>query len=167
MGLVIKALAEILEQSGFMGLTTGNVIMLVVACILLYLAIGKGFEPLLLVPSRRAACWSTCPLRYHGPGRLPAVPFTDRAESTRDHLHGHRRLTDFSLSATPDLPPGGRRAAGVSWPLRAMMIGFSVPGPLHQDNRRGRRASAIYTMKLAADLGAVAWPPTATCPWCR
>ena len=50
MGLVFKALAEILEQSGFMGLTTGNVIMLVVACVLLYLAIGKGFEPLLLVP---------------------------------------------------------------------------------------------------------------------
>lgn len=50
MGLYFRALAEILEQSGFLGLTTGNIIMLSVACILLYLAISKGFEPLLLVP---------------------------------------------------------------------------------------------------------------------
>ena len=39
MGLYFRALAEILEQSGFLGLTTGNIIMLSVACILLYLAI--------------------------------------------------------------------------------------------------------------------------------
>jgi len=32
-----------------MGLTVGNMIMIVVALVLLYLAIGKGFEPLLLV----------------------------------------------------------------------------------------------------------------------
>lgn len=44
------ALKGIIEGSGLVGLTGGNIIMLVVAFVLLYLAIGKGFEPLLLLP---------------------------------------------------------------------------------------------------------------------
>ncbi len=36
--------------TGFANLTWQHLVMLTVACILLYLAIGKGFEPLLLVP---------------------------------------------------------------------------------------------------------------------
>lgn len=50
MELYLKALGSIVAFSGFAGLTTGNIIMLLVGFILLYLAIGKGFEPLLLVP---------------------------------------------------------------------------------------------------------------------
>ena len=44
------ALAKILGTTGFTGLTSGHGVMLVVSCILLYLAIGKKFEPLLLLP---------------------------------------------------------------------------------------------------------------------
>ncbi|NPV69422.1 MAG: sodium ion-translocating decarboxylase subunit beta [Firmicutes bacterium] len=44
---VIKTL---LDSTGFIGLTWGNIVMLGVGCILLYLAIAKGFEPLLLLP---------------------------------------------------------------------------------------------------------------------
>ena len=44
------ALKGIIEGSGLVGLTGGNIVMLVVAFVLLYLAIGKGFEPLLLLP---------------------------------------------------------------------------------------------------------------------
>ncbi len=36
--------------TGFANLTWQHLVMLTVACVLLYLAIGKGFEPLLLVP---------------------------------------------------------------------------------------------------------------------
>ena len=36
--------------SGFAALDWKTVVMLVIACILLYMGIGKGFEPLLLVP---------------------------------------------------------------------------------------------------------------------
>ena len=57
MELYLKALGSIIEFSGFAGLTPGNMIMLVVGFVLLYLAIGKGFEPLLLFRSRSGACW--------------------------------------------------------------------------------------------------------------
>ena len=39
-----------LHQTAFFNLTWGNYIMIAVACVFLYLAIAKGFEPLLLVP---------------------------------------------------------------------------------------------------------------------
>lgn len=50
MEIYLNALFGIFSQSGFAGLSWGNLVMIGVASILLYLAIGKGFEPLLLVP---------------------------------------------------------------------------------------------------------------------
>ena len=43
-------LANLLQQTAFFNLTFGNFIMILVAFVFLYLAIRKGFEPLLLVP---------------------------------------------------------------------------------------------------------------------
>ena len=48
--LYFQALSNLVAQSGFAGLTAGNVVMLLVSFVLLYLDIVKGFEPLLLVP---------------------------------------------------------------------------------------------------------------------
>ena len=48
MEALIVSLQSVWNDSGFEGLTSGNVIMLLVGLILLYLAIGRGFEPLLL-----------------------------------------------------------------------------------------------------------------------
>ncbi len=42
--------SKILNSTGFSSLEGGDMVMLVVACILLYLAIWKKFEPLLLLP---------------------------------------------------------------------------------------------------------------------
>ena len=39
-----------MDQTAFFNLTVGNYVMILVACVFLYLAIAKGFEPLLLVP---------------------------------------------------------------------------------------------------------------------
>ncbi len=44
------AVSKILSSTGFVALTAGDGVMLVIACTLLYLAIWKKFEPLLLVP---------------------------------------------------------------------------------------------------------------------
>ena len=41
---------NLLHQTAFLNLTWGNYIMIAVACVFLYLAIAKGYEPLLLVP---------------------------------------------------------------------------------------------------------------------
>ena len=48
MDALIVSLQSVWHDSGFEGMTSGNVIMLLVGLVLLYLAIGKGFEPLLL-----------------------------------------------------------------------------------------------------------------------
>lgn len=48
--MILDTLQNLLNQTGFMNLEWGNYVMILVALVLLYLAIGKGFEPLLLVP---------------------------------------------------------------------------------------------------------------------
>jgi len=46
----LEILSTLLEQSGFRGLTWPNLVMFAVGGLLIYLAIRKGYEPLLLVP---------------------------------------------------------------------------------------------------------------------
>ena len=50
MEYISNTLGNLVEQTAFMNLTFGNLIMIAVACVFLYLAIRHEFEPLLLVP---------------------------------------------------------------------------------------------------------------------
>lgn len=50
MDYIGTTLNNLLHQTAFFNLTIGNYLMIAVACIFLYLAISKGFEPLLLLP---------------------------------------------------------------------------------------------------------------------
>ncbi|MDE6209452.1 MAG: sodium ion-translocating decarboxylase subunit beta [Lachnospiraceae bacterium] len=50
MDYVLDTLGNLIHQSAFFGLTWGNYLMIAVACVFLFLAIKKGYEPLLLVP---------------------------------------------------------------------------------------------------------------------
>lgn len=50
MTYVIDTMSNLIQQSAFFNLYWGNYVMIVVACVFLYLAIKKGYEPLLLVP---------------------------------------------------------------------------------------------------------------------
>lgn len=50
MEYVVNTIENLLKQTAFFNLSFGNVIMIVVACGFLYLAIGKQYEPLLLLP---------------------------------------------------------------------------------------------------------------------
>ena len=50
MGFFVEVLKAIFGGSGFAALDWRTALMLVIACVLLYMGIGKGFEPLLLVP---------------------------------------------------------------------------------------------------------------------
>ena len=45
-----NTLSNLWDQTAFMNLEWGNYVMILVACVFLYLAIRKGFEPLLLIP---------------------------------------------------------------------------------------------------------------------
>ena len=48
--MLIEILKDFLQSTGFASITVGQIIMLLISFGLLYLAIKKGFEPLLLVP---------------------------------------------------------------------------------------------------------------------
>ena len=50
MEYITTTLGNLIQQTAFLNLSVGNLIMIAVACFFLYLAIRHGFEPLLLVP---------------------------------------------------------------------------------------------------------------------
>ena len=50
MTYVVETMGNLIHQTAFFNLTWGNFVMILVACVFLYLAIARGFEPLLLVP---------------------------------------------------------------------------------------------------------------------
>ena len=50
MDYILTTLGNLVQQTAFLNLTWGNLVMIAVACFFLYLAIKHGFEPLLLVP---------------------------------------------------------------------------------------------------------------------
>ena len=50
MDYIVSTLSNLIHQTAFFNLTWGNYLMILVACVFLYLAIAKGFEPLLLTP---------------------------------------------------------------------------------------------------------------------
>ncbi len=50
MSYVTETLSNLLGQTAFLNLTLGNYLMIVIACVFLFLAIRKGYEPLLLIP---------------------------------------------------------------------------------------------------------------------
>ncbi len=48
--MFIDSLVKLWEDSGFVALTWQSLVMIFISCVLIYLAIGKKFEPLLLLP---------------------------------------------------------------------------------------------------------------------
>ncbi|HIY60986.1 MAG TPA: sodium ion-translocating decarboxylase subunit beta [Candidatus Eisenbergiella pullistercoris] len=50
MEYIVTTLDNLIHQTAFFNLTWGNYLMIVIACVFLYLAIARGFEPLLLLP---------------------------------------------------------------------------------------------------------------------
>ncbi|HAP21118.1 MAG TPA: glutaconyl-CoA decarboxylase subunit beta [Lachnospiraceae bacterium] len=50
MDYVIETMGNLIHQTAFFNLTWGNYVMILVACFFIYLAIGRGYEPLLLLP---------------------------------------------------------------------------------------------------------------------
>ena len=50
MSYITNTLSNLIQQTALFNISWGNILMIVVSLVLLYLAIVKGFEPLLLVP---------------------------------------------------------------------------------------------------------------------
>jgi oxaloacetate decarboxylase beta subunit len=79
MDYILDTLAKMAEQSAFTSLTYKNFIMIGIACFFMYLAIRKGYEPLLLIPISFGML-----LVNLFPG-IMALPFTD---SYGNHIAG-------------------------------------------------------------------------------
>ncbi len=63
---MIEDLSKLLIDSGFAHLTVGNWIMFTISAVLVYLAIKKGYEPLLLIPIAFGVVLANFPLAEMG-----------------------------------------------------------------------------------------------------
>ena len=54
---MVQALTDLIRMSGLVHLTYKEIIMIIIACIFLYLAIKKGYEPYLLIPIAFYSGW--------------------------------------------------------------------------------------------------------------
>lgn len=128
----LVALASVWNDSGFAAFTMGHAIMILVGCILLYLAIVKGFEPLLLSPIAFGCLLANIPKTgfEDTPGVMSVILYGINHEVFPPLIFlGVGAMTDFGpLIANPKtLLLGAAAQAGVFVALLgAMLLGFTV-----------------------------------------
>ena len=128
----VVALQSVWNDSGFSAFTMGNAIMMLVGIILLYLAIGKGFEPLLLSPIAFGCLLANVPKTgfEDQPGVMQVILYGIHHEIFPPLIFlGVGAMTDFGpLIANPKtLLLGAAAQAGVFISLLgATMLGFTV-----------------------------------------
>ena len=114
MEYIFETLGNLVHQTAFFNLTWGNFIMILVACVFLYLAIKKDYEPLLLVP-----------IAF---GMLLVNIYPDIIASPEETSNGVGAMTDFGpLIANPKsflLGAAAQFGIFVAY-LGAMLMGFS------------------------------------------
>ena len=165
MEALIVSLQSVWNDSGFEGLTSGNVIMLLVGLILLYLAIGRGFEPLLLSNIAFGCLLGNIPKTgvFDEPGVMQVILYGINHEVFPPLIFmGVGAMTDFGpLLANPKtLLLGAAAQGGVFVALiGAMLLGFDLREAASIGIIGGADGpTAIYlTVKMAPHLlGAIA-----------
>ena len=128
----MRALASVWTDSGFASLTWENIVMILVGLVLLYLAIAKEYEPLLLLPIAFGDIMANFPNTGFETdmGVMMAIGFGIKYEIFPPLIFmGVGAMTDFGpLIANPKtLLLGAAAQAGVFISLLgAMMLGFTV-----------------------------------------
>ena len=125
------ALSSVWADSGFSALTGGHVIMICVGLVLLYMAIGKGFEPLLLSPIAFGCILANIPKNgFEEPGVMSVIMYGIHHEVFPPLIFlGVGAMTDFGpLLANPKTLLLGAAAQGGVFValLGAMLLGFTV-----------------------------------------
>ena len=161
----IVALQSVWADSGFAGFAAGNAVMIAVGLVLLFLAIGKGFEPLLLSPIAFGCILANFPRTgfMEDPGVMQAISYGINYEIFPPLIFlGVGAMTDFGpLIANPStMLLGAAAQLGVFVSLAgAMMLGFNVKEAASIGIIGGADGpTAIYlTIKMAPHLlGAIA-----------
>lgn len=159
------SLASVWFDSGYVEFTIGNFIMIVVGLLLLYMAFGKGFEPLLLGPIAFGCIMANFPRTGFEtePGVMQAIGYGIKYEIFPPLIFlGVGAMTDFGpLIANPKtLLLGAAAQFGVFISLAgAMVLGFTPQEAAAIGIIGGADGpTAIYlTIKLAPHLlGAIA-----------
>ena len=127
----VVALSSVWADSGFSALTSGHLIMIVVGLVLLYMAIGKGFEPLLLSPIAFGCILANIPKNgFEEPGVMSVIMYGIHHEVFPPLIFlGVGAMTDFGpLLANPKTLLLGAAAQGGVFValLGAMLLGFTV-----------------------------------------
>ena len=161
----VVSIASVWADSGFAAFTAGNAIMIVVGCVLLWLAFAKEFEPLLLAPIAFGCIMANFPRTgfFEDPGVMLAIHYGIANEIFPPLIFlGVGAMTDFGpLIANPSTMLMGAAAQfGVFISLAgAMLLGFDVKEAAAIGIIGGADGpTAIYlTIKLAPHLlGAIA-----------
>ena len=163
MDAFLVAIQSVWTDSGYVALNMGNITMIVVGLILLYLAIGKGYEPLLLTPIAFGCVLANFPNNGFHAGVMWAIGQGIQMEIFPPLIFlGVGAMTDFGpLIANPNtLMLGAAAQFGVFVALGgAMLLGFNVQEAASIGIIGGADGpTAIYlATKLAPDLlGAIA-----------
>ena len=126
------SLQSVWNDSGFSGITSGNIIMILVGCLLLYMAFAKEYEPLLLSPIAFGCILANFPKTGFNDEMnvMMAIGFGIKYEIFPPIIFmGVGAMTDFGpMIADPDTMLLGAAAQfGVFIALAgAMMLGFNV-----------------------------------------
>ena len=158
------SLQAVADGSGFVGMTGGNVIMILVGLILLYLAFARDFEPLLLSPIAFGCVLANIPFNgFEEPGVMSAIGMGIKYEIFPPLIFlGVGAMTDFGpLIARPSsLLMGAAAQFGVFIALLgAMMLGFTAQeaGSIGIIGGADGPTSIYLTTKMAPHLlGAIA-----------
>lgn len=133
MDVFVTALMAIWNDSGFAQFTSGHAIMMLVGLILLYLAIGRGFEPLLLSNIAFGCLLANVPGTGFEtePGVMQVILYGVNHEVFPPLIFmGVGAMTDFGpLLANPKTLLLGAAAQGGVFValLGAMLVGFTLP----------------------------------------
>jgi len=154
---MLEALLVFLKNTGFHGLTFGAVLMMAVACVLLYLAIVRGFEPLLLVPIAFGVLLTNLP--YAGLMAPPVLEITDNSVHTAepggllyylfqgDHLGIFPPLIFLGVGAMTDFGPL------IANP-KSLLLGAAAQFGIFI-TFLGAIASGLFTAQEAASIGII------------
>jgi carboxybiotin decarboxylase len=131
---MIDGLLQLWESTGLYNFTIGQLIMILVGCLLIYLAIKKGFEPLLLLPIGFGGILANIPVaEISGPDGLLGILYHMGIETGMFPLlifMGVGAMTDFGpLLARPSLMFLGAAAQfGIFFTLFGAIAMNMIPG---------------------------------------
>ncbi|OPJ54826.1 sodium ion-translocating decarboxylase subunit beta [Alkalithermobacter paradoxus] len=129
-----QIIVEFLQNTGFAAMTWQQLVMIIVSCILLYLAIGRGFEPLLLVPIAFGMLLTNLPLAgvmdYPDTSlQFQAIQTQEAAINAQNGLFNARYITNIPGGLIHYLYQGNK--LGIFPPLIFLGVGAMTDfGPL-------------------------------------